>query len=267
MSKIDEVKRNWRKCVIDNSERAKDMLECNSVILSTDAQRIVTVAIDKTAEIVSKASEERIHVLSLDITALQARIAELEKENEELKNPDLYTVIKDGVRQRKSISDLETENTRLKEQVNNAAAMLRHVQCPQGCGGTGAIQISEDDVEQCQWCAELQQLKELGEECNVNHELTYKIDYAKEMLFIEMDLREVMSIPLKELGGGLEKTSLTDQVASFQAGCKAQEKFGTKQISRERLDEDLIYNVILDGGSARDIARAIIKELKGSEGV
>jgi len=26
--------------------------------------------------------------------------------------------------------------------------------CPQGCGGTGAIQLTEDDWDQCQWCGE-----------------------------------------------------------------------------------------------------------------
>ncbi len=40
-----------------------------------------------------------------------------------------------------------------------ALGMLTHVACIQGCGGSGAIQISEDDIQQCQWCDELDSIK------------------------------------------------------------------------------------------------------------
>ncbi len=45
-------------------------------------------------------------------------------------------------------------HSKLLEALKSANGMLNHVGCPsQGCRG-GAIQISEDDFEQCQWCYE-----------------------------------------------------------------------------------------------------------------
>ncbi len=40
-----------------------------------------------------------------------------------------------------------------------ATKLLAHADCIQGCGGSGAIQVSEDEVVQCQWCAELDDFK------------------------------------------------------------------------------------------------------------
>ncbi len=40
-----------------------------------------------------------------------------------------------------------------------ALGMFAHVDCIQGCGGSGAIQVSEDEVQQCQWCCELDSIK------------------------------------------------------------------------------------------------------------
>lgn len=51
----------------------------------------------------------------------------------------------------------KTQRTRieiLEKALNISWRQLRVVGCYQGCGGSGAIQISEDDCEQCQWCGE-----------------------------------------------------------------------------------------------------------------
>jgi hypothetical protein len=37
--------------------------------------------------------------------------------------------------------------------------MIEYVGCKE-CGGAGAVQISEDEVHQCQWCAEKDYIKQ-----------------------------------------------------------------------------------------------------------
>jgi hypothetical protein len=55
---------------------------------------------------------------------------------------------------------------RVKAALEKALKMIEYVGCKE-CGGAGAVQISEDEVHQCQWCAEKdyikQALKEYGD--------------------------------------------------------------------------------------------------------
>lgn len=51
----------------------------------------------------------------------------------------------------------QAEIKRLREALEKAINMLNNIECPQDCVN-GAIQISEDEVQQCQWCDELNQI-------------------------------------------------------------------------------------------------------------
>lgn len=53
----------------------------------------------------------------------------------------------------------QQERGRSSKIISLAISMLNAVGCFQGCDGSGAIQLSEDEVIQCQWCDELRQIK------------------------------------------------------------------------------------------------------------
>jgi len=66
---------------------------------------------------------------------------------------------------------------KLIEGLVKAYNMLKHVSCLQGCYG-GVIQHSEDEFEQCQWCAEVDEIRRLAgiEETEPEKEVATTLD-------------------------------------------------------------------------------------------
>ena len=68
--------------------------------------------------------------------------------------------VKGGEEVQKYISWLEAENKRLREALTEAKALLDAADCPQCREKSGWYYDNQGEVCQCQWCYEVQALKE-----------------------------------------------------------------------------------------------------------
>ena len=113
-------------------------------------------------EITFEGMEEHLKMYNYQQTKEQRK--EIEELKKEVKTLQAYKNI-----MKPWYLDQKAEITLLKKQLKEksdgiklAIGMLNHVKCVQNCDGNGAIQISEDEWEQCQWCDELNKLKLLN---------------------------------------------------------------------------------------------------------